>query len=430
MPAFIKTDTHITVVFDDGKNGTMFSSDPSFNELCTSLKQNSWDEVHDLMFPVEPMKRAISSLSDNRVTIDAGIVTLDGNPMHSTLTDRMLEMHSDGFDVAPLSNFLENLMDNPSYRAVNELYGFLEKSNLPITDDGHFYAYKRVDSNFKDMYTHKMDNSIGQLVSMPRNKVNEDKHQTCSTGLHFCAREYLSSYGTGGSSKIVMVKINPRDVVSIPTDYNNAKGRCCQYKVIRELGINNDDNNSGRLPTEEIEGNYVKESDLTETESNLNKLCADPTGTSDDQLVSMPDINKIVNSTVDLLADMDPALSEILKENANRLIGDNTLLNDEPLPESSLSKTPTKIATSMAVQKLSPIKSNGEYVSLETFMSAREAMKRTGIDSSSIIKVCKGSRQSAGGFKWRWKITEAPVGSIRQQYMDIDDASREDEEED
>ena len=29
----------------------------------------------------------------------------------------------------------------------------------------------------------------------------------------------------------MIVKINPADVVAIPTDYNNTKGRCCKYVV-------------------------------------------------------------------------------------------------------------------------------------------------------------------------------------------------------
>jgi hypothetical protein len=39
----------------------------------------------------------------------------------------------------------------------------------------------------------------------------------------------------------VIVKINPRDVVSIPSDYNDAKGRACRYEVIGEVGNNPDD---------------------------------------------------------------------------------------------------------------------------------------------------------------------------------------------
>jgi len=40
-----------------------------------------------------------------------------------------------------------------------------------------------------------------------------------------------------GGERIVIVKINPADVVSIPSDYNDAKGRTCRYEVIGELGV-------------------------------------------------------------------------------------------------------------------------------------------------------------------------------------------------
>ena len=128
-------------------------------------------------------------------------------------------------------------MENPSLRAVEELYGFLEVCMLPITEDGHFLAYKKVRSDFKDIYSGTMDNSVGQVLDMPRNSVDEDKDRTCSSGLHFCAKSYLSHFGSWNSSgnRVVVVKINPRDVVAIPSDYNNAKGRTCRYEVVDVL---------------------------------------------------------------------------------------------------------------------------------------------------------------------------------------------------
>jgi hypothetical protein len=33
----------------------------------------------------------------------------------------------------------------------------------------------------------------------------------------------------------MILKINPADVVSIPTDYNGSKGRCMKYEVIAEV---------------------------------------------------------------------------------------------------------------------------------------------------------------------------------------------------
>jgi hypothetical protein len=67
---------------------------------------------------------------------------------------------------------------------------------------------------------------------MPRNKVDEDKDRTCSHGLHFCSHGYLSNFS---GEKVVVLKVNPRDVVAIPADYNNTKGRACRYEVVGEL---------------------------------------------------------------------------------------------------------------------------------------------------------------------------------------------------
>jgi hypothetical protein len=83
-----------------------------------------------------------------------------------------------------------------------------------------------------------MDNSVGKIVDMERNKVDDNKDQTCSTGLHFCGQSYLSHFG---GERVVIVKVHPADVVSIPSDYNGAKGRACRYEVIGEVGASEED---------------------------------------------------------------------------------------------------------------------------------------------------------------------------------------------
>jgi hypothetical protein len=82
-----------------------------------------------------------------------------------------------------------------------------------------------------------MDNSVGQVVEMERNQVDDDQNRTCSTGLHFCSQEYLNHFS---GEHTMIVKINPADVVSIPNDYNDSKGRACRYEVIGELGVDPD----------------------------------------------------------------------------------------------------------------------------------------------------------------------------------------------
>jgi hypothetical protein len=156
---------------------------------------------------------------------------------------------------------MENLMENPSKRAVTELYGFLEKNTLPITSDGCFLAYKKVRADYLDCYSRSVLNkpavymtdedkatlaeAVGKrnevtvevvdgvtVVSMDRNAVDDDQNRTCSTGLHFCSRDYLRVFG---GERIVILKINPRDVVSIPNDYNDSKGRCARYEIVDEI---------------------------------------------------------------------------------------------------------------------------------------------------------------------------------------------------
>ena len=69
---------------------------------------------------------------------------------------------------------------------------------------------------------------------MDRNLVDDNPESHCSSGLHFCSESYLQSFG-GASNPVMILKINPADVVSIPTDYNGAKGRCMKYEVVAEV---------------------------------------------------------------------------------------------------------------------------------------------------------------------------------------------------
>jgi len=171
------------------------------------------------------------------VSIQGETLYWKGKELNTGLSVRMIQMLQEGFPIEPMVNFMENLYQNPSKRAVTELYGFLEKCNLPITPDGHFLAYKKVRADYTDVHSGTMDNSVGQIVEMERHDVDDNKDNTCSTGLHFCSQSYLNSFG---GERTVIVKINPRDVVSIPSDYNDAKGRACRYEVIGEMEVEAD----------------------------------------------------------------------------------------------------------------------------------------------------------------------------------------------
>jgi hypothetical protein len=220
---------NITVVIGTNSH-TITSSHICYDRIKEAIKANDWDSVKDLIEP----KKVVLNYGQGNVEIQGEKLFWKGAEMHNALSKRMIAMLQEGFPVEPLVLFMENLMQNPSKRAVTELYGFLEKNSLPITPDGHFLAYKRVREDFLDCHSGTMDNSVGRIVEMERNQVDDDKDRTCSTGLHFCSMSYLNHFG---GARTVILKINPRDVVSIPSDYDNSKGRACRYEVIGELGV-------------------------------------------------------------------------------------------------------------------------------------------------------------------------------------------------
>lgn len=230
---FIIQGKNIIVVIDNVSH-TVTQTHIAYDKILTAIKTNEWESVKEL---IEPRKVVLKFAAGN-VTIDGEQLFWKGALLHTALATKIIEMFRDGFTIDPMVNFMVNLMENPSHQSVNELYGFLEASKLPITSDGHFLAFKKVSRDYKDIYTGKFDNGIGAKPSMNRNEVDDNRTHTCSKGLHFCSEGYLPHYGgsVADGAHVMIIKINPRDVVSIPTDYNNAKGRCCQYEVVGELG--------------------------------------------------------------------------------------------------------------------------------------------------------------------------------------------------
>ena len=167
-----------------------------------------------------------------RAEVVNGSLQWNGHVIHSTLGQRVLDILGAGLTVDPWLRFVENVYANPNQTSRTELYEFLEQHNLPITEDGHFLAYKKVSDSYRDVHSGNFDNSVGAVNEMPRERVDHNRNNTCSVGFHFCSREYLRSFP---GSHIMILKINPADVVSIPSDYNNAKGRCWRYEVVGEI---------------------------------------------------------------------------------------------------------------------------------------------------------------------------------------------------
>ena len=239
----------------DGKSHTI-SKDThiAYGKIVECLKKQDWDALRECVTPA----KAIVDFGKGNVSIEGNQILWKGKPFHNALTTRMIEMYQDGFPIDPMVRFMENLMQNPSKRSVDQVYGFLEKNKLPITSDGHFLAFKRVRSDYLDVHTGTISNKVGSIVEMDRNLVDDNPDSHCSTGLHFCSESYLGHFGNS-RDPVMILKINPADVVSIPTDYNGAKGRCSKYVVVAQ--VNGD---PGEAFTEAVNAEYSPAEEVKE----------------------------------------------------------------------------------------------------------------------------------------------------------------------
>lgn len=221
---------NIILVIDSKSHTISKDTHMNYGKIVDALKSQDWEALRDL---VEPAK-AIVNFGKGYVSIKNNVVYWKDTVFNNALSQRMIEMYMDGFPIDPMVRFMENLMQNPSKRSVEQVYKFLEKNKLPITEDGHFLAFKKVRNDYLDIHSGKISNKVGESPSMDRNLVDDNPDATCSFGLHFCSESYLDHFGNSGQP-VMILKINPADVVSIPSDYNGAKGRCCKYEVIAQV---------------------------------------------------------------------------------------------------------------------------------------------------------------------------------------------------
>jgi DNA-binding XRE family transcriptional regulator len=233
-PSIIKSGDTLTI-YCNGRVYALNSSVPNWERILNLIKAKDWENL-----PAElDIAVAVSARSGGRAELIDGQVFLDGQPQRNVVSERILDMVADGFDIDPMLRFLENVYRNPAPWAIDELFLFLETNRLPITDDGCFLAYKVVNKDYTDCYTGRISNQVGEKPKMKREDVDPVRDHHCSRGFHFCSYEYIAAFMGYYDQKrrLMLLKVNPADVVSIPSDYNNTKGRCWKYEVIDEIDI-------------------------------------------------------------------------------------------------------------------------------------------------------------------------------------------------
>tara|TARA_Y100000401_G_C8295671_1_gene211178 strand:- start:323 stop:1105 length:783 start_codon:yes stop_codon:yes gene_type:complete len=204
----------------------MEKTDPAFKEAKVALAKEEWERLENLF----DTSKAVEDFAEGNMRVTDGEVFYKDQALHNHVVGRVLDFMSQGEPFKPLLRFLDKLMSNPSRRAVNELYTFLEHKAMPLTPDGNFLAYKGVREDYTDWHSGKFSNKVGDVNEMTRNGVCDDANIGCSHGFHAGSLEYAKDYGNGGH--LMVVEIDPSDVVSVPLDCECQKLRTAKYKVV------------------------------------------------------------------------------------------------------------------------------------------------------------------------------------------------------
>lgn len=194
------------------------------------------------------------------------------------------EENGDEAELTKFRNFWTLVSLNPDSRVRNNLFWFIRKWDMQITESGLIIAYRNADikaensysteevkaiinayykekyinngnpneavtiiggkiKNLGDLYnevvneggspvytdqrTHSMEIRLGQPVRLPREECDANQEHSCSSGLHVGAKGWLKRnyFGTVG----LMVLVNPANVVAVPTIDEYGKMRTCEY---------------------------------------------------------------------------------------------------------------------------------------------------------------------------------------------------------
>jgi len=256
MLNYILTQNSLTVY--DGEPLTLLRHDTRWDAALDALRCDDDARLLDILRPARAITQ-VTSMS-GAVTVVDGVVHLNGVACddNNYAVQRIVNHLGAGLPVGPLVEFFEKLSQNPSFRVRSDLLEFLELGCLPLTVEGNFLGYKRVNADFTDIHSGTIDYTPGLRVAMDRHLVDDNPNNTCSAGLHVCSYAYLAHFH---GAKTVSVAIDPRDVVSIPADYNSTKMRVCALQVVEEIATPDQQNVWGSMCVDAISGFAVESFD-------------------------------------------------------------------------------------------------------------------------------------------------------------------------
>lgn len=229
----------------DGQSYVADSAHPNWNTIVQKLADFDASVVNDFN-AAKAVNERFRRVTD-RITASSSHLFIDGDVIEDVYVEHVLTALRNGTenDWRPLALFLEKVYgSNVDEHTRENLSRWLQSTNgFTIDQDGDILGYKGLRDDLTSVHAGPavvdgqpvnghVPNKVGSIVEMPRSEVTHDPQIGCSRGLHVGTYEYASSFG----NRLVRVKFNPADVVSVPTDCSSQKVRVCRYKVIGLVG--------------------------------------------------------------------------------------------------------------------------------------------------------------------------------------------------
>lgn len=263
----------MTIITSDNVPHRIEKSHPKYPKVleCFSLSKDDQEPaflkiLEEIALEEKRKNPTVNDIDNEKFQVIDNKVYFEGEELPQPLITKILSLIRDGLPLEHFENFWKRLRLNPSFTVIQStgLYDFLEYKELPISEDGFLMAYRGVGADLWSISASKTTkvlqgqvndygaiyNGIGEVIEVERRGVSDDRNVHCHEGsLHIGSYDYARGWG----STVVLVKVDPKDIVSVPNDCSCQKCRVCKYEVVSlvKTELNNsvtDENGNGIDP--------------------------------------------------------------------------------------------------------------------------------------------------------------------------------------
>lgn len=278
----------------DFSDGSTYTTNECTDTLWEYIKENQNDEAAvKHKFTGESLYQGLALV--NKVK-ESKILVIRGSSVYMPSVSELsipedfvskvieAELREDEAELTKFKNFWTLVSLNPDSRVRNNLFWFIRKWDMQITESGLIIAYRNADIKqeakystdtvktvinsyyqekyindnnpyqiqievngtsrnlgetydeivngagspiYTDQHSHTTEIKLGHPVSIPREDCDADQEHSCSSGLHCGAKGWLKRNYFGNVG--LMVLVNPANVVAVPTIDEYGKMRTCEY---------------------------------------------------------------------------------------------------------------------------------------------------------------------------------------------------------